>query len=495
MSAPPRRASLKAAPGYGHYQQRRRAEALEQQRSAREGKLQLARMLAVERQETPAAAAAAPAGSQQQQHAAADGARVEPDTGMAVDGVAEREGAARGGGSGGGGGAEWGAGVDSAAGLAGAELRAHYARQLMLPEWLTDVPPDLADSWLAVPRPEGRRCLVVAAHGSTSVRSRTGALLARFQSALPGGGRGGGGEFTVVDAVLAEPPDTGFAQEQEQQAAQAAQAGEEGPQQGQQRHHGLPLGSVLWLADVVAWNGVELDGCSAECRVFWLAGRLAEVGGGGGGGARGGGCPELRTLPAVPATPEGLEAAARGECSGRGLGFVQDGLWLLHREGRYTPGATPLALLWKDDGCSRYLLDTDADGIVPERTAVVLRYRGDGSVATDDAPPVALGQLPPDFISHMGPKLLRPGRLLRFSVGPGGVAFDGGRPAGADLSYEGPANQRRGRADGLSKLLFQVLARAGAAPGLEQLQAAAAGGAGGGGGDGGGGGGGGMDDA
>lgn len=32
-------------------------------------------------------------------------------------------------------------------------------------------------------------------------------------------------------------------------------------------------------------------------------------------------------------------------------------------------------------------------------------------------------------------------------------------PAGADLSYEGPANQRRGRADQYSKVLFQWQAR------------------------------------
>jgi len=32
-------------------------------------------------------------------------------------------------------------------------------------------------------------------------------------------------------------------------------------------------------------------------------------------------------------------------------------------------------------------------------------------------------------------------------------------PAGADLSYEGPANQHRGRADQYSKVLFQWQAR------------------------------------
>jgi snurportin-1 len=113
--------------------------------------------------------------------------------------------------------------------------------------------------------------------------------------------------------------------------------------------------------------------------------------------------------------------------------------------------------------------------VVPQRQQVVLRYRADATVATADDPPVALGRLPPDFVARMGAKLLRPGRLLRFSVGEGGVAFEGGRPAGADLKYEGPANQRRGRADALSKVLFQALARAGAAPTLEQLQAGAAG--------------------
>ncbi len=62
-----------------------------------------------------------------------------PAGAMAVDdqGPASSEG-------GGGGGAD----VDSG-GLSGSELRAHYARQLMQPEWLTDVPPDLGSAWWA----------------------------------------------------------------------------------------------------------------------------------------------------------------------------------------------------------------------------------------------------------------------------------------------------------------------------------------------------------
>jgi hypothetical protein len=37
-------------------------------------------------------------------------------------------------------------GVDSSR-LSGAALRDYFAQQLMVPEWLTDTPPDLATNW------------------------------------------------------------------------------------------------------------------------------------------------------------------------------------------------------------------------------------------------------------------------------------------------------------------------------------------------------------
>ncbi|GBF92905.1 hypothetical protein Rsub_05741 [Raphidocelis subcapitata] len=479
------RPSIKAASDYGAYQQRRRDAALEQQRAARGSRLQLARVLAAERAEAaPGAEDDAAMGGGLEPPAAAPPAAA--PAGAAVSG--QGPGAAAGGRGG------FGVGPADAGGLSGAELRHHYARQLMQPEWLTDVPPDLGSAWLVLPRPEGRRVLVVAAHGSTALRSRTGALLGRFQSALPGGSRAsaGAGDFTVLDAVLADAPDGGGgappAAQQGQQQGQGQQEGQQQQlpqqqqqlqqhnhqqhhqQQQQQQQHAL-AGARLFLTDVLAWRGVDLAGCSAECRAFWLAGKMAE-GGAAGGGAAGPG-PSLEVLPALPATPEGLASAARGAAGGGALGFVQDGLLLLHREGQYSPGHSPLALLWKDEGCSRYLLDTDTDGIVPPRQAVVLAYRADGTVATADEPPVVLGRMPADWVAT-GAKLLRPGRLLRFSVGEGGVAFQGGRPSGADLKFEGAANQRRGRADAFSKVLFQALARGGEAPTLEQLQRAAA---------------------
>ena len=55
----------------------------------------------------------------------------------------------------------------------------------------------------------------------------------------------------------------------------------------------------------------------------------------------------------------GLQSAYGGAVS-----CPRDGLYLLHKEGHYSLGASPLALLWKDPHCSRYFIDTDQQGVV-----------------------------------------------------------------------------------------------------------------------------------
>jgi len=47
---------------------------------------------------------------------------------------------------------------------------------------------------------------------------------------------------------------------------------------------------------------------------------------------------------------------------------------------------------------------------------ITLEYRMDSTVSTSDMPPVVLGVMPQSWVQAMGPKLLRPGRLLKFSV-------------------------------------------------------------------------------
>jgi hypothetical protein len=70
---------------------------------------------------------------------------------------------------------------------------------------MLDVPADLATSWLVAARPDGPRCLVVAARGATVARGRDGALLHRFASPLPAGSRAtaeGHDSACVLDCIL-----------------------------------------------------------------------------------------------------------------------------------------------------------------------------------------------------------------------------------------------------------------------------------------------------
>ena len=62
-----------------------------------------------------------------------------------------------------------------------------HRNQLMMSEWLVDVPPDFTENWFMTVCPVGKRTLVVANKGTTMAYSRTGARINCFPSLLPGG--------------------------------------------------------------------------------------------------------------------------------------------------------------------------------------------------------------------------------------------------------------------------------------------------------------------
>jgi snurportin-1 len=219
------------------------------------------------------------------------------------------------------------------------------------------------------------------------------------------------------------------------------------------------------------WRGHELYDCTTEFRFFWMHSKLEEE------KSTNLSPPTIATtnfqiklflpLPAYPATAAGIQAAYSNP-----INFTRDGLYFIHRRTHYSPGQTPLALTWKDALSSKFFIDTDAKGVVHPEQQVVLQYvdmpkRG---VCTGDQPAVPLGTMPQQFVEKVGPKL-RAGRLLKFTLGAGGIQFSSGinidsttsdgyiQPVAADLKFVGVANQRRGRADTLSKILFQMMAR------------------------------------
>jgi len=86
----------------------------------------------------------------------------------------------------------------------------------------------------------------------------------------------------------------------------------------------------------------------------------------------------------------------------------------------------------------------------------VLEFRADGTVVTGDKPAgVVLGRLPAAMLEALGPKM-RPGMLLRFALGAGGVALGpDGMPTGADLEWLGVDTRRRGGAHPFSRIVSQ----------------------------------------
>eukprot|EP00899_Mesostigma_viride_P003454 jgi/Mesvir1/13109/Mv06088-RA.1 len=295
--------------------------------------------------------------------------------------------------------------------------------QQTLPEWMVDIPPDLARNWFVMARPEGVRCLVVVARGRTESRLKSGKVLHRGFSFLPNGSKAtatSSSVFSILDCIYHERDDT------------------------------------YYVIDMMCWKGYLLYDCTAEFRLYWVNTKLHE-----------------ETPKALePVTAEEREAGfhrfvpvASYKCDLQGLAatlgaqqaYTTDGLLLYNKLGHYHLGLTPLVLLWKDAQCSPYLLETDANGGVPDQQLVVLQLLQDGTVGTSDEPPVVLGKMPESFLmQHM--HHLRPGSLLRFAIMGKGLTTVNGVPANVDIQFRGDA-KRRGLADTCSKILFQNAAR------------------------------------
>ncbi|KAJ9140167.1 hypothetical protein P3X46_030847 [Hevea brasiliensis] len=308
--------------------------------------------------------------------------------------------------------------VRHASKLKGAEARKWFARQLMLPEWMIDVPDCLARDWYVFARPAGKRCFVVSSNGTTVSRQRNGSILHRFPSALPNGAKtrdvsGPSQSYSILDCIFHEPDQT------------------------------------YYVIDMVCWRGYSLYDCTAEFRFFWLNSKLGETGA----------CSppsfyhkyRFSTVPIYNCDQSGLSSAYTGA-----LPYVKDGLLFYNKHAHYQTGNTPLALVWKDENCSQYVIDTDSKGQVPSQQQVVLELQDDGKLITSDDPPVVFGCLDLDFIQKTG---LHSGNLLRFAISDGGLSFVDGKLEKVDLHYLGKVNRARAFPDSYSKVMFQYTVR------------------------------------
>ncbi|KZC10840.1 PREDICTED: snurportin-1 [Dufourea novaeangliae] len=176
-----------------------------------------------------------------------------------------------------------------------------YANQLMMSEWMLDVPQDLVEKWIIVPCPEGKRTLVVACRGVTKAYNKRGNRLGKFYSALPGGNPSGHrGSCTIIDCIWMKQQKT------------------------------------YYVLDVLAWSNQSLMNCDTEFRFFWLKSQLQEI-------------TELQernmyinTFPILSLPNISCNTDLSSELANLPDLPPLDGLLFYHRDGQYTKGRTPL---------------------------------------------------------------------------------------------------------------------------------------------------------
>ncbi|KAK3606019.1 hypothetical protein CHS0354_025057 [Potamilus streckersoni] len=180
------------------------------------------------------------------------------------------------------------------------EALASANMELMLSEWLLEVPENFKEDWITVVCPVGRRCMLVASKGKTVVYAKGYRVPGYFVSILPGGNRKEGKDFTILDAIFNETEKT------------------------------------YYILDVMYWDGQAVHNMETVARFAFLHNKVF-------------GIPDLgkvwplnhflfSALKNYPCTKEGIETSLRS------AKYEVDGLLFYHKTAKYEPGSTPLVL-------------------------------------------------------------------------------------------------------------------------------------------------------
>lgn len=183
-----------------------------------------------------------------------------------------------------------------------------FNNQLMLSEWLELIEQDdLEKNWIMCICPVGKRCLVVASEGNTSVYNKGGKLIARHSTKLPGGSRDSKIDETILDCIYNEALRTYF------------------------------------VLDLLQWKlkNHPMTDSETEFRFYWLNCKLDET-------------PEL-SMTSYENPYKFRNLPRLNECSTYAIqrmfekpyDFEIDGVLFYHKEAHYHHGHTPLSLWLK----------------------------------------------------------------------------------------------------------------------------------------------------
>ncbi|CEG41386.1 m3G-cap-specific nuclear import receptor (Snurportin1) [Plasmopara halstedii] len=300
------------------------------------------------------------------------------------------------------------------------QRREYYSKQLMTPEWLLDVPKDLngmgsalGEGWYVLPRPEGKRCLVVANGGNTIARIPSGNILNKFPSALPCGSyktNKSSDGYCILDCIYQEQNET------------------------------------FYVLDIMCWKGYLLYNCTSEFRLYWMRDKLSEG----------------LTATVSSANPFRFLPIPCYECDQAGImaaystmyPFHKDGLLFYMKAGHYEMGLSPLALVWKDSMTSRFFSST--------KPSIVLRLEQNNEFLTLEG--IALFAADQQYIHQFE---LSEGDLASFSYDQ--YEDDDKQPPHlTGMTFVKRCSPLRALPDSWTKILFQLKTRSGGVT-IEQI--------------------------
>lgn len=176
-----------------------------------------------------------------------------------------------------------------------------YKDQLMLSEWLVEVPKDFEKNWRMLICPVGRRNLVVASKGRTANYSKSGYRINTFPSNLPGGNKQSPSGYTLLDCIFCEVQKTFF------------------------------------VLDIMCWNKHPVYDCDTDFRFFWLQSKLEEI-----AGDEAIGPYKFEGIPTCKCSKTDMELMLE-----TGLSKTTDGILFYFSKTCYLFGTTPLVLWLK----------------------------------------------------------------------------------------------------------------------------------------------------
>nr|CCA19475.1 snurportinlike protein putative [Albugo laibachii Nc14] len=294
----------------------------------------------------------------------------------------------------------------------------YYSTQFMIPEWMIDIPSDLngkgsttGEGWYVLPRPEGKRCLVITNNGVTVARKTNGSTLQKFPSALPNGSRkttSHSDGYCILDCIYQTNADD----------------------QG-----------VFYVLDVLCWKGYLLYNCTTEFRLYWLREKLTE----GNAAVRAPANPyPFLPIPCFECDCGGLETAYKTS-----FPYIKDGLLFIMKAAHYELGLSPCCTIWKDTHTSRFLVFT-------EKPIIVLVLNDQRQCTTMEG--IVLYTIEDKGI--LAHHELREGDLIQFSFEHNVYSPDQ-TPSLSGMQFMRRCSPQRALPDSWTKVVFQYNARYG----------------------------------